>query len=112
MFSFIFRSISCDNIWNTNTDSGSSFIFNTLVRLFHFKGLLQSSKTHINGNFFKFLLQNLRLWNNTLSYHYWQRPGVIRLTKVYIFNVTNPDGFLNGEKPKLVEVGPFVYRFV
>lgn len=54
--------------------------------------------------------QNLRLWNGTLSFHYWQRPGVIRLTKVYIFNVTNPEGFLNGEKPKLVEVGPFVYR--
>uniref|UniRef100_A0A336MC86 CSON014969 protein n=2 Tax=Culicoides sonorensis TaxID=179676 RepID=A0A336MC86_CULSO len=57
-----------------------------------------------------FILKNLRLWNNTLSFHYWQRPGVIRLTKVYIFNVTNPEGFLNGEKPKLVEVGPFVYR--
>lgn len=58
----------------------------------------------------QFFLQNLRLWNNTLSFHYWQKPGVIRLTKVYIFNVTNPDGFLLGEKPKLVEVGPFVYR--
>ncbi|XP_060656552.1 lysosome membrane protein 2 isoform X2 [Drosophila nasuta] len=57
-----------------------------------------------------FILKNLRLWNDTLSYHYWQRPGVIRLTKVYIYNVTNPDGFLNGEKPKLQEVGPFVYR--
>lgn len=55
--------------------------------------------------------QNLRLMNGSLSYHYWQRPGVIRLTKVYIFNVTNADGFLNnGEKPKLTEVGPFVYR--
>ncbi|KAG5678168.1 hypothetical protein PVAND_007861 [Polypedilum vanderplanki] len=57
-----------------------------------------------------FILKNLRLWNDTLSFHYWQRPGVIRLTKVYIFNVTNPEGFLNGEKPKLVELGPFVYR--
>ncbi|CAH1642207.1 unnamed protein product [Spodoptera littoralis] len=52
----------------------------------------------------------LRLWNGSLSYSYWHKPGVIRLTKVYIFNVTNPQGFLeNGEKPKLVEVGPFVY---
>ncbi|XP_050524925.1 scavenger receptor class B member 1 [Daktulosphaira vitifoliae] len=57
------------------------------------------------------VLKNLKLWNGTLSYHYWQKPGVLRLTKVFIFNVTNPDGFLhNGEKPKLQEVGPFVYR--
>ncbi|KAJ8886472.1 hypothetical protein PR048_012683 [Dryococelus australis] len=47
---------------------------------------------------------NLRLWNGTISYRYWQKPGVIRLTKLYIFNVTNPDGFLNGgEKPKCSE---------
>uniref|UniRef100_A0A8D8CT66 Lysosome membrane protein 2 n=1 Tax=Culex pipiens TaxID=7175 RepID=A0A8D8CT66_CULPI len=58
-----------------------------------------------------FIMKNLRLWNGTLSFHYWQRPGVTRLTKVYIFNVTNPEGFLTGEKPKLVEVGPFVYRY-
>jgi scavenger receptor class B, member 1 len=58
-------------------------------------------------------LQNLRLWNGTISFHYWQKPGVVRLTKIYIFNVTNPDGFLNyGEKPRLNEIGPFVYRSV
>lgn len=57
------------------------------------------------------ILKNLRLMNGSLSYHYWQRPGIIRLTKVYIFNVTNAEGFLNhGEKPKLTEIGPFVYR--
>ncbi|XP_052749124.1 scavenger receptor class B member 1 [Galleria mellonella] len=57
------------------------------------------------------IFRELKLWNGSLSYSYWQRPGVIRLTKVYIFNMTNPQGFLeNGEKPKLVEVGPFVYR--
>ncbi|XP_063927291.1 scavenger receptor class B member 1 [Zophobas morio] len=57
------------------------------------------------------ILKNLRLWNGSLSFQYWQKPGVLRLTKVYIFNVTNPDSFLNlGEKPRLQEIGPFVYR--
>ncbi|CAH1164763.1 unnamed protein product [Phaedon cochleariae] len=57
------------------------------------------------------ILKNLKLRDGSLSFHYWQKPGVIRLTKVYIFNVTNPDTFLAlGEKPKLQEIGPFVYR--
>ncbi|XP_031330382.1 scavenger receptor class B member 1-like isoform X1 [Photinus pyralis] len=57
------------------------------------------------------ILKHLRLSNGSLSYYYWQKPGVVRLTKVYIFNVTNPENFLNlGEKPKLNEIGPFVYR--
>ncbi|XP_066149330.1 lysosome membrane protein 2 isoform X1 [Euwallacea fornicatus] len=57
------------------------------------------------------ILKNIRLREGSLSFHYWQKPGVIRLTKVYIFNVTNPDGFLRfGERPKLQEVGPFVYK--
>ncbi|XP_050685744.1 scavenger receptor class B member 1 [Leptidea sinapis] len=57
------------------------------------------------------IFRELRLWNGSVSYSYWQKPGVVRLTKVYIFNVTNPQGFLeNGEKPRLNEVGPFVYR--
>lgn len=57
------------------------------------------------------ILRQLRLWNGSLSFQYWQKPGVVRLTKVYIFNVTNTDGFLNyGEKPKVEEVGPFVYK--
>ncbi|XP_076163294.1 scavenger receptor class B member debris buster [Ptiloglossa arizonensis] len=57
------------------------------------------------------ILKQLRLWNGSLSFHYWQKPGVVRLTKVYIFNVTNTENFLQfNEKPKLQEVGPFVYR--
>ncbi|KAJ2943282.1 hypothetical protein O0L34_g12088 [Tuta absoluta] len=57
------------------------------------------------------IFRELKLWNGSLSYSYWHKPGVHRYTKVYIFNVTNPQGFLeHGEKPKLVEVGPFVYR--
>ncbi|CAK9816428.1 Scavenger receptor class B member 1 [Anthophora quadrimaculata] len=57
------------------------------------------------------ILKQLRLWNGSLAFQYWQKPGVVRLTKVYIFNVTNTENFLQyNEKPKLQEVGPFVYR--
>ncbi|XP_066584790.1 scavenger receptor class B member 1 [Prorops nasuta] len=57
------------------------------------------------------ILRQLRLWNGSLSFQYWQKPGVVRLTKVYIFNVTNTENFLQfNEKPKLQEIGPFVYR--
>ncbi|XP_076379341.1 scavenger receptor class B member debris buster isoform X2 [Megalopta genalis] len=57
------------------------------------------------------ILKQLRLWNGSLSFQYWQKPGVVRLTKVYIFNVTNTENFLQfHEKPKLQEVGPFVYK--
>lgn len=57
------------------------------------------------------ILKQLRLWNGSLSFQYWQKPGVVRLTKVYIFNVTNTENFLQfNEKPKLQEIGPFVYR--
>jgi hypothetical protein len=30
--------------------------------------------------------------------------------KVYLFNITNPDEFAEGERPVLAEVGPYVYQ--
>ncbi|XP_014467829.1 PREDICTED: scavenger receptor class B member 1-like [Dinoponera quadriceps] len=57
------------------------------------------------------ILKQLRLWNGSISFQYWQKPGITRLTKVYVFNVTNVESFLQfNEKPKLQEIGPFVFR--
>nr|XP_018906943.1 PREDICTED: scavenger receptor class B member 1 isoform X1 [Bemisia tabaci] len=40
----------------------------------------------------------------------WRKPPVHPVMKVYIYNVTNADEFLNdGQKPVLEELGPFVY---
>lgn len=32
------------------------------------------------------------------------------LLKVYVFNITNEEEVLNGEVPKLQELGPYVYE--
>ncbi|KAF2896791.1 hypothetical protein ILUMI_09386 [Ignelater luminosus] len=41
----------------------------------------------------------------------WRTPPIDLYLKVYLYNVTNKDAFLNGtEKLKVQEVGPYVYR--
>jgi len=37
-------------------------------------------------------------------------PRAEPLFKIFIFNFTNPEEFLSGEKPNFVEVGPYVYK--
>lgn len=44
------------------------------------------------------------------SYRFWSAPPVTPLIRVYVYNVTNADEFLNnGTKPEISELGPFVY---
>lgn len=43
-------------------------------------------------------------------YDFWLDPPVPIYLKVYMFNVTNPEEFLQGQKASLEEVGPYVYR--
>ena len=43
---------------------------------------------------------------------FYVAPPVRPVTKVYFFNVTNPDEVLEGAIPNLVEVGPYVYKYV
>lgn len=45
-----------------------------------------------------------------MLFDFWMNAELMRYRTVFIFNVTNPQEFLNGAKPNLVEVGPFVYR--
>lgn len=45
------------------------------------------------------------------SYGWWSKPPVEPRIKVYVYNVTNADEFLNnGSKPILEELGPYVYK--
>jgi len=45
------------------------------------------------------------------SYEWWSKPPVEPKIRVYVYNVTNADEFLNnGSKPILDELGPYVYK--
>lgn len=45
------------------------------------------------------------------SFGWWSKPPVEPVIRVYVYNVTNADEFLNnGSKPILDELGPYVYR--
>lgn len=42
-------------------------------------------------------------------YDYWLDPPVPIYLQFYIFNLTNPAEFLSGNKPSLVQIGPYTY---
>ncbi|XP_050678268.1 lysosome membrane protein 2 isoform X1 [Leptidea sinapis] len=46
----------------------------------------------------------------SMTFDWWARPPVRPFVRVYVYNVTNADEFLNnGSKPILDELGPYVY---
>lgn len=46
----------------------------------------------------------------TKSYENWEEIPLSILNKIYLYNITNVDEVLLGEKHKLEVVGPFVYE--
>ncbi|XP_026317403.1 scavenger receptor class B member 1 isoform X2 [Hyposmocoma kahamanoa] len=52
----------------------------------------------------------LVLRQGSMTFEWWARPPVRPFVRVYVYNVTNADEFLNnGSKPILDELGPYVY---
>ncbi|ODM93105.1 Scavenger receptor class B member 1 [Orchesella cincta] len=47
---------------------------------------------------------------NPELYSAWIHPPVPVYLKVYLFNISNPKEFQNGSKPKLLEMGPYIFR--
>ena len=50
--------------------------------------------------------------HNDLTEHtlaHWIDPPVHPVLNIYMFNLTNPDEFLQGAKPRYQEIGPYVF---
>ncbi|XP_075230022.1 sensory neuron membrane protein 2-like isoform X2 [Lycorma delicatula] len=56
--------------------------------------------------------EELALKNGTTAWERWINTPVPIYLKVYMFTVINPEEISKGGKPKLKEVGPYVYREV
>lgn len=60
---------------------------------------------------FRNIFQKLTLTEGGELFGLWLHGNIDPLLKVYIFNITNKDDFLQGkEKLRLQEVGPYIYR--
>lgn len=57
-----------------------------------------------------FLSKNMRLVLGTRLFNQWLNPPLDIYMTFYLFDLKNAPEFLNGEKPKFEEVGPFVFR--
>ncbi|XP_077301238.1 scavenger receptor class B member 1-like [Arctopsyche grandis] len=58
-----------------------------------------------------FIDHELVLRPGSQTFGWWAKPPVTPMMKIYVYNVTNADEFLNnGSKPVLDELGPYVYR--
>lgn len=56
------------------------------------------------------VLQEVTLREGTQAFGWWAKPPVTPVIRIYIYNVTNADEFLNnGSKPIVDELGPYVY---
>jgi CD36 family len=77
-----------------------------MYRFWHFK----SGHQYLHLNFFL----DLEMSQLSPDYGWWKNPTPELLLKVYIFNITNSEDFMEGKanKLKLSEIGPVVFREV
>lgn len=62
-------------------------------------------------NSFPLSLKEVVLKNETDTFKAWENPPAHIYMQFYFFNVTNPLEVLSGDRPAVVEVGPYTYRW-
>uniref|UniRef100_A0A671Y1G3 Scavenger receptor class B member 2 n=1 Tax=Sparus aurata TaxID=8175 RepID=A0A671Y1G3_SPAAU len=54
--------------------------------------------------------KNMVLKNGTMAFEAWENPPAPIYMQFYFFNLTNPMEVLDGDRPAVVEIGPYTYR--
>ncbi|XP_076629150.1 sensory neuron membrane protein 2 [Colletes latitarsis] len=81
-------------------------IFGLIMILF---GLKLVSEQYLTFYITLVIHKEINLVKGSLMYETWSSPLDLSIS-CYLFNVTNPDDVMQGENPRLVEYGPFVYN--
>jgi len=60
------------------------------------------------------MLQRLRMRKGLPAFEWWADPPQDVIVRLYVFNVSNYEHFMNGSHKKLhlQEIGPYVFRYV
>lgn len=53
---------------------------------------------------------NIVLSNQGIGYGFWKEPPFPIKMQFWVWNLTNPDEVMKGDKPKLQQIGPYTYR--
>lgn len=54
--------------------------------------------------------REMEVVEGSLSYKMWKKTPIPLVLKIYIWNITNHEAFIEGEKPVLQECGPYIWR--
>ncbi|TSK72060.1 Lysosome membrane protein 2 [Bagarius yarrelli] len=55
-------------------------------------------------------LKGITLTEGSKVFQTWKNPPPPVFMEFFFFNVTNPDEFMDGRKPSLMQIGPYTYR--
>lgn len=55
------------------------------------------------------VMRGITLSEGSNKDHMWRQAEINVLYTVYVFNLTNPDQFMQGARPRVQELGPYVY---
>jgi len=74
--------------------------------------MMKIVRKSVYHNFILVYFQQVRLINHTDTYRNWKDMPTPIFLSVTFFNITNPNDLITGAKPRVVEMGPYVYRYI
>ncbi|KAK7068410.1 hypothetical protein SK128_008970, partial [Halocaridina rubra] len=57
------------------------------------------------------LLKSVVMKEGSPKDHMWRSSSIDAFYKVWVFNLTNPQEFMAGDRPRVYELGPYVYKY-